>query len=102
MGTQKLPILSGHKISDQDRTYWRANPDKLRKRYLKALPYLSLDQGRILTFESEEYQKAINKISKLEEQQEQHMTNLQPLADVIEQNPEILEEIVSKIARENK
>lgn len=86
--------LAGHKISDQDRTYWRANPDKLRRRYQKALPYLSLDQGRILTFESEEYQKAITKITKLEEQQEQHMTNLQPLADVIEQNPEILDQII--------
>lgn len=86
--------LSGHRISDQDRTYWRSKPEQLRKKYLKALPYLSLDEGRVLTFESEEYRKAITKITKLEENQERNMTNLKPLADVIEKNPEILDQII--------
>lgn len=38
--------LAGHRISDQDRTYWRSNPKKLRQKYLKALPHLSLDEGK--------------------------------------------------------
>lgn len=97
--------LAGHKLNDQDRTYWRPNPQKLRKKYLRALPYLSLDQGRILTFESEEYTKAITKISKLEQKQEKSDTeieNLKPLADIITQNPELLEQIITKMAKENK
>lgn len=97
--------LAGHKISDQDRTYWRANPDKLRKRYLKALPYLSLDQGRILTFESEEYQKAITEITLLREEHQQANTsieNLKPLAEVVERNPDILEQIIDKMTEDSK
>lgn len=39
--------LAGHKISEQDRTYWKADPEDLKKHYLKALPYLSLDKAKV-------------------------------------------------------
>lgn len=97
--------LAGHKISDQDRTYWRPNPKNLRKKYLRALPYLSLDEGKVLTFESEEYRNAITKISKLQSEQEKANTeiqNLKPLADIITQNPELLEQIVAKMTKEDR
>ena len=50
--------LAGHKISNQDRTYWQANPDDLKAHYMKALPYLSIDEAKVKDVESEEF-KAI-------------------------------------------
>ena len=47
--------MAGHKISDQDRTYWRANPEDLKKHYLKALPYLSLDKAKVKDVETKEF-----------------------------------------------
>jgi len=37
-------FLAGHKISDVDRAYWYMDPESLKKRYMEALPYLSIDQ----------------------------------------------------------
>ncbi|MCE7698305.1 MAG: site-specific integrase, partial [Methanobacterium paludis] len=47
--------MAGHKISDQDRTYWRTNPEDLKKYYLKALPYLSLDKAKVKDVETKEF-----------------------------------------------
>lgn len=47
-------FLSGHRISDQQRTYWRANPENLKERYLKVLPYLSLDGLEVDTITTED------------------------------------------------
>jgi site-specific recombinase XerD len=47
--------MAGHKISDQDRTYWRANLEDLKKHYLKTLPYLSLDTAKVKDVETKEF-----------------------------------------------
>ncbi|WJI08814.1 site-specific integrase [Methanobacterium sp. CWC-01] len=49
--------LAGHKISSQDRTYWQANPADLKNHYLKALPYLSLDEAKVKDVESEGFRE---------------------------------------------
>lgn len=53
--------LAGHKISEQDRTYWKADPEDLKKHYLKALPYLTLDKRKVKDLESQEYKDYIEK-----------------------------------------
>lgn len=57
--------MAGHKINDQDRTYWRANPEDLKQHYLKALPYLSLDEAKVKDVESKEYQELKEELSSL-------------------------------------
>lgn len=49
--------LSGHKISAQDRTYWQSNTEDLKKHYLKALPYLSIDEANIKDYETKEFRE---------------------------------------------
>lgn len=90
--------LAGHRISDQDKTYWRSNPQKLRQKYIKALHYLSIDEGKSITFESEEYKKAKKKIKHLEKNQE----NLKPLADAIQKNPQLLEIIAKELTKKER
>ena len=50
--------MAGHKINNQDRTYWQANPDDLKAHYMKVLPYLSIDEAKVKDVESTEF-KAI-------------------------------------------
>ena len=47
-----VDYLAGHKIDDVKRAYW-ADPEKLKKRYLEALHYLSIDEIRDI--KSKEY-----------------------------------------------
>ena len=47
--------MSGHKINDQDRTYWKADPEDLKKHYLKVLPYLSIDRPDVKDVYSKEF-----------------------------------------------
>lgn len=47
--------MAGHKINNQDRTYWKANPEDLKDHYLKALPYLSLDEAKVKDVASKEF-----------------------------------------------
>lgn len=46
--------MAGHSINSQDRTYWEANPDDLKKLYFQALPHLSIDQVKVSDLDSEE------------------------------------------------
>lgn len=49
--------MAGHKINNQDRTYWQANPDDLKQHYLKALPYLSIDEAKIRDYTTKEFEE---------------------------------------------
>lgn len=69
--------MAGHKISPQDRTYWRANPADLKDHYLKALPFLSIDGAKVMDVESLEFKtimddskKKDDKIADLERRME--------------------------------
>ncbi len=49
--------LAGHKISEQDRSYWQANPKDLEAHYLKVLPDLTLDEAKVKDVSSKEYEE---------------------------------------------
>jgi hypothetical protein len=39
------------------RSYWYADPNDLKNKYLKALPYLSLEDTEVHSLESKEYKE---------------------------------------------
>lgn len=59
--------IAGHKISNQDRTYWQANPKDLKNHYLKALPYLSIDKAKVKDVHSPEYNELVSSLNKKED-----------------------------------
>lgn len=56
--------LAGHKISNVRRAYWIMEPEVLKERYLRVLPYISIDKTSISDVETKEFRKikAQNKI----------------------------------------
>lgn len=57
-------FMAGHKISNQDRAYWQANPEDLKNHYMKALPYLSIDEAKVKDYETKEYQELKEELTK--------------------------------------
>lgn len=64
-------FLAGHKIDDTTRAYWIADTEKLKKRYLNILPYLSLDNIKVKDIESNEYQKLNKELERLKHENEE-------------------------------
>ena len=82
-------FLAGHKISDVDRAYWYMDPEDLKKRYLKALPYLSIDQVKVKTIGDENY-KMVEKMHKAQEEMKNDMLKTKQIFDTIKEHPEIM------------
>jgi len=83
-------FLAGHKISDVDRAYWYMDPEDLKKRYMKALPYLSIDKTKVLEIKSEDY-KRIEELEKTQELLRQQLIKTEKTLKAIESNPKIIE-----------
>ncbi len=49
--------LMGHKIDGTRAAYFKADPEKLKVRYIRFLPYLTVEETRIKIVESSEYKK---------------------------------------------
>ena len=49
--------LMGHKIEETRSAYFKADPEKLKVRYIRFLPYLTVEETRIKIVESSEYKK---------------------------------------------
>lgn len=77
-------FMAGHKISEQDRTYWQANPEDLKKMYQDALPFLSLDEAKVKDIESEEF-RAIMEDSKQKDEK----------IKILERRMELMEKLLS-------
>lgn len=58
--------LAGHKIDNVKRAYWHSEPEELKKKYVKALPYLSIDEVKVKDFESKEFKESKERIDSLE------------------------------------
>ncbi len=50
-----VDFLMGHKISGTHEAYYRADPEALKKKYIKYLPFLAIEDTEVHTIESEEY-----------------------------------------------
>lgn len=49
--------LVGHKIDKVKQAYWKADPDKLKAKYMEVVGYLSIDESKFKVFRSEEFKK---------------------------------------------
>ncbi|WP_321422806.1 site-specific integrase [uncultured Methanobacterium sp.] len=54
--------LIGHKPRYTDNTYWFKDVEDLKKDYLRALEFLSIDGGRVTDFESKEYKDVMKRL----------------------------------------
>lgn len=64
--------MVGHKISSTTRAYWFADPNALKKEYLKILPYLSIDGVKVKVIHSEEYMNMEQRLRSVEEELQLH------------------------------
>ncbi|MBP2045142.1 tyrosine-type recombinase/integrase [Methanobacterium aggregans] len=83
--------MAGHKINDQDRTYWQANPDDLKKKYIQTLPYLSIDEAKVKDVETEEFKTLIADSKKKDKE-----------IDTLERKVDVLESLVDGLIARNE
>ena len=55
--------LAGHKIDSLKRSYWYADPEVLKEKYLKALPFLSLENVEVHSIQSPEFVKVESELN---------------------------------------
>lgn len=84
--------MAGHKINNQDRTYWRANPEDLKKHYLRALPYLSIDKAKVKDVETKEF-KTIMEDSKKKDKKITELERKMEIMTKLLNNPEVRKEL---------
>lgn len=89
-------FLAGHKISDVDRAYWYMDPEDLKERYLKALPYLSIDQVKVKEIKSKDV-KRIEELEKFQEDMKIKLAETEPVFKALKENPKIWNELKEKI-----
>ena len=87
-------FLAGHKISDVDRAYWYMDPEDLKRRYMKALPYLSIDGVEVRTIEDRDYRR-LREVEKIYDQMKEEIQKTEKLIRIFKQYPEI-NELLSK------
>jgi hypothetical protein len=79
-------FMAGHKISEQDATYWRLDPTELKKVYMAALPYLSLENTQVKTITTEDKERL-----NILEEKNQFYEDAKPLMQFLMQDPETQE-----------
>lgn len=87
-------FLAGHKISDVDRAYWYMDPEDLKRRYMKALPYLSIDGVEVRTIEDRDYRR-LREVEKIYNQMKDEIQKTEKLIQLFRDHPEF-KEILSK------
>jgi integrase len=91
-------FLAGHKISDVDRAYWYMDSEDLKNRYLKALPYLSIDQVKVKDIKSDDF-KRIEELEKYQEYMKKRLIETEKVVDIIKTDPEVRNLINEKIGK---
>jgi integrase/uncharacterized membrane-anchored protein YhcB (DUF1043 family) len=88
--------MAGHKINNQDKTYWKANPDDLKAHYIKALPYLSLDKAKVKDLKSKEYRIIQNELESTKKELESYKEQLESNTNLVKQNNRIMNKILEQ------
>lgn len=78
--------LSGRKIDRVKRAYWYADPKKLKERYLVALPFLSLDEVKVLDIETEERKKILKELEESENARKKSNAKIKELEIEVQKN----------------
>ncbi|WJI10455.1 site-specific integrase [Methanobacterium sp. CWC-01] len=95
-------FMAGHKISEQDRTYWQANPEDLKNMYQDALPFLSLDEAKVKDVETEGYRELKEENIDLKSELNQVKIKLASLGDFAKfmQDPDVKKILENKLPKE--
>lgn len=91
-------FMAGHKISDVDRAYWFVKPKKLKEVYLKALPYLSIDNAKVIDVKSDDV-KRIEELENFQEDMKEQMLKTRPIFEALKENPDIMESLNERMSR---
>lgn len=94
---------AGHKINAIDKAYWKFRPEDLKKDYLDAFPYLSLDQAKVRDVETKEYKEQLKQtkekdkimsdlVNEIAEMKKQNQAR-DKFLDKIMSNPQVIEEL---------
>jgi integrase len=75
-----VDYLMGHKIDQMHEAYYRADPVKLREKYMRYLPFLSIEDTEVKMIESPEYQELKAELEALK----QERTERQPYDGIID------------------
>ncbi len=94
-------FMAGHKISEVDRAYWFVNPEKLKIIYLKALPFLSIDNAKVIDVKSDDV-KRIEELENFRVDIKEQMLKTQPIFEALKDNPDIMESLNERMAEIGK
>lgn len=81
--------LVGHKISAIKRAYWKADPSKLKKKYIDVMEYLSIDEIKNRDYTSEEYIKINQKLDEKDIEIKELKTMLESVIEQIDSSKKI-------------
>jgi site-specific recombinase XerD len=82
-------FLVGHKIPDVNKAYWYVNPEKLKQKYQKILPYLSIDGAKVRDIKSEEFKK-LEAHEKILDEIQSKMLKSERIYQSLMENPDLL------------
>lgn len=74
--------LIGHKPRYTDNTYWFKDVEDLKKEYIRALEFLSIDGGRVTDFKSKEYREVM-----------EHLGSVRWVLDLLDEDPEFRDDV---------
>lgn len=94
-------FMAGHKISDVDRAYWFVKTKKLKEIYLKALPYLSIDNAKVIDVKSDDV-KRIEELEHVQADMKESMLKTMPIFEALRDNPDIMETLNERMTNLNK
>lgn len=85
--------LVGHKISPIKRAYWKADPEKLKKKYMEALPYLSIDEIKVKDIENPEFKELKEKYERDSKVKDEEMDRMNKKMEIMDN---MLKELLEK------
>ncbi len=97
-------FLMGHKIDQMHEAYFRADPVKLREKYMRYLPFLSIEDTEVKMVESPEYQELKNNYDTMcdrVKELERKDSKQDDLLEFFEEHPDIIETIKKFVAKKD-
>lgn len=94
-------FMAGHTISNVDRAYWFVNPKKLKEIYLKALPFLSIDNAKVIDVKTDDV-KRIEELEHVQADMKESMLKTMPIFEALKNNPDIMEALNNRMNENRK
>jgi integrase len=97
--------LMGHTIAETHAAYFKADPVKFKEKYMKFIPFLSIEDTQVKTVESMEYQELKQNYTAMCAEVEELKVNFakrEKTIGAIVDDPEILDKLKRLLAKENQ